>query len=111
MNEILNKSASNSNIMNNSKIKFSDTNKTLQNSKTLNSTNSLLNSKLSTNRQQKSLNNNTATMTIHRSVKKPILEYNGVGDHPIESEKNTLYSTWTPLSDDQTNNKVNLLIN
>ncbi len=38
MNEILNKSASNSNIMNNSKIKFSGTNKTLQNSKSLNNT-------------------------------------------------------------------------
>jgi len=106
MNEILNKSASNSNIMNNSKIKFADTNKTLQNSKTLNNTNSLLNSKLSSNRQQKSLNNITASMKIHRSVKKPILEYNRVGDHPNESEKNTLYSTWTPLSDDQTNNNV-----
>ena len=45
-------------------------------------------------------------MTIHRSVKKPILEYNGLGDHPVESEKYTLYSTWIPLSDDQTNNKV-----
>jgi hypothetical protein len=112
MNEVLDKSSSyksTTNIMNNSKIKFLESNK-FQNTK---NTNGSLTTKSITNKQQKSfnnsnnhLNNNTSTISIPRPVKKPIIEYNGVGDNPIESEKSTLYSTWTPLSDDHTNNKV-----
>ena len=110
MNELLHKSPSN--IMNNSKINFSERSKIIQ--KPLINSNNLSVAKSSTNKTQKLLNNssiNNSSSAIQRSVKKPIIEYNGVGDYPVESEKNTLYSTWTPLSDDSTNNKVILKLN
>lgn len=100
MNDSINKT---SNMINNSKIKLTETNK--QNTKTLNNTNSLFSLKSTSNKQQKNLSSSSITST-QKSIKKTLIEYNGVGDNPIESEKNTLYSTWTPLSDDSTNNKV-----
>lgn len=39
-----------------------------------------------------------------KSLKKTIAENNMV---PYENEKSTLYSTWTPLSDEKSNHKVN----
>ena len=39
-----------------------------------------------------------------KSFKKTIAENNMV---PYENEKSTLYSTWTPLSDEKSNQKVN----
>jgi hypothetical protein len=53
------------------------------------------------------LNNTSQSLLPHnRSVKKPIIEYNSYTDHHKNSEKVTLYSTWTPLSDEQTNTKL-----
>lgn len=123
MTELLDKSSSSlrsANMMNNSKLKFqndaSTTSKThqsqnlLNNSKTLNTTKS--SSIVNTKQQHNSNTNKSLSNTLNHSsytkppIKKPIIEYNGVGDNPIESEKTTLYSTWTPLSDESTNNKV-----
>ncbi|CAF0723675.1 unnamed protein product [Brachionus calyciflorus] len=43
------------------------------------------------------------TQLSHKSLKKSIAENNLV---PYENEKATLYSTWTPLSDEKSNNKL-----
>lgn len=45
-----------------------------------------------------------STQMSSKSLKKTIAENNLV---PYDNEKATLYSTWTPLSDDKSNQKVN----
>jgi hypothetical protein len=40
--------------------------------------------------------------------KKPIIEYNSLTEIPID-ERTALYSTWTPLSDENANQKVKLM--
>ena len=55
---------------------------------------------------------NNSTSNIHHNntrpipVKKPTIEYNAYCDNRVDNEKTTLYSTWTPLADEDTNNKV-----
>ena len=91
----------NSSKLNSSKIKFADE-KLLSKTKVLDSV-IISNAHKS---KTKNLNDSANASMTKTSVKKPIIEYNAIGNVPVESEKTTLYSTWTPLSDEQTNNKV-----
>ena len=75
--------------------------------------NLLISSSKSSNNLNKSKSNNETKTPFYppsthtgKNLKRTIAENNMV---PYDSEKSTLFSTWTPLSDDKSNNKVSFL--
>lgn len=96
-----------SKLSSSSKIKFADTVDKHSSGKGLNASITSNSAKSRTKTLNESIvNGNSSILSATKTIKKPIIEYNAIGNIAVESEKTTLYSTWTPLSDESTNNKV-----